>query len=517
MQILNMATQSRTSQAIHNSIYGIIASVLNVILNLVVRIVIVRYLGDQINGLHSLFISTISVLALVETGFSTAMIIHLYEPVLNKNYELIAQLLRFYKSVYIKIAFCFLLLGIIVDVFFIDRIVTTSINMWMVRFFFILFILSFFANYLTFYKRSLLFAEQKNRISIMSTTVSELLFRTVAMILAITTHQYTFFLICLILERLFGNYLCIRYVDKYYPQLKRYNTNLRLSDSIKSNIFKTVKPLMVNQISATVQRASNSILISALLGNVAIVGYYGSYQLVTSTIELLMAQIGGAFTSGFGNLAAENNKESMYVNYLKATFVMCFIASMACSTVMSCIQEIILVLFGTNFLLPMSAVLLIVWSSYIGLVNIPIISVQNAMGIHRLDSKYMAIQAIVAIVFGYVGGRVWGMNGILIGLILPTIVLTSLRKGLIINRIVFGVSWLSYITILCREILKCAIAMTFVVMLCSMIKIDNAWIAIVVKGFLGLVISFLALSIFSYRNAIFQQYKQMLLSKLKFR
>lgn len=508
-----MHSQSRTSQAISNSIYGIIASILNVILNLVVRIVIVHYLGYQINGLHNLFISTISVLALVETGFSTAMIIHLYEPVHNKNYQFVAQLLKFYKSIYIKIAFCFLFLGVLVDVFFIDSIVTTSINMWMVRFYFFLFILSFFANYLTFYKRSLLFAEQKNRISIMSTTASELLFRTVAIVFAITTHQYTFFLICLILERLFGNYLCIRYVNKNFPWIRQIAKTEKLSNSIKKNIFSTVKPLMVNQVSNTVQRASNSILISALLGNVAILGYYGSYQLVTSTIELLMAQVGGAFTSGFGNLAAENNKESMYANYLKASFVMCFFASISCCVIMSCIQEIILVLFGSNFILSLGVVLLIVWSSFIGLINMPIISVQNAMGIHRLDSTYMALQAILAIVFGYIGGKLWGMNGILIGLLVPTIVFTSLRKGIVINK-EFNVPWFVYIRKLCFEIFKCALTMVCVIVLCSFIRFDNVWLCIIVKGVLGLIISVATISLVSFRSPIFQEYKKGLIKKI---
>lgn len=75
-----MKEKSRTYNSITNSIWGIASALITVVLNFVVRIVIVRALGEEINGLHNLFQNTINVMALMETGVSSAMIIHLYEP-----------------------------------------------------------------------------------------------------------------------------------------------------------------------------------------------------------------------------------------------------------------------------------------------------------------------------------------------------------------------------------------------------------------------------------------------------
>ena len=69
--------RSRTYNSILNSLFGIVASVVVTILNFVVRVVLVRELGEEINGLHNLFQSVINVMALMELGISTAMIIHL--------------------------------------------------------------------------------------------------------------------------------------------------------------------------------------------------------------------------------------------------------------------------------------------------------------------------------------------------------------------------------------------------------------------------------------------------------
>lgn len=61
-----MDTRSRTYNSISNSIYGILCSTVTVFLNFFVRIVLVRELGEEINGLHNLFQSITSVMLLME-------------------------------------------------------------------------------------------------------------------------------------------------------------------------------------------------------------------------------------------------------------------------------------------------------------------------------------------------------------------------------------------------------------------------------------------------------------------
>lgn len=76
-----MKEKSRTYNSISNSIWGMMSALITVVLNFAVRIIIIRALGEEINGLHNLFQNTINVMALMETGISSAMVIHLYEPV----------------------------------------------------------------------------------------------------------------------------------------------------------------------------------------------------------------------------------------------------------------------------------------------------------------------------------------------------------------------------------------------------------------------------------------------------
>ena len=272
-----MPKTSRTYNAISNSIWGIAASGVTILLNFVVRIVFVRELGEEINGINSLFHSVISVMALMELGIGSAMIIHLYEPVKNDDQKLMRGILSFYKTIYRWLSLIFFTVGILVSLFLIDNLVESSIPLGTVRIYFLLCTASISLNYLTCYKRSILFAEQKNRISTGYTALCELMFRIVQIILILIFHQYIIYLVLLIAEKLTSNFMCTRYVNKHHPYLCSVKGAV-LPRTKKTAIFDTIKPLMVNQTANTIQQSSSGIMIGLLLGNVSVVAYFGHYQ-----------------------------------------------------------------------------------------------------------------------------------------------------------------------------------------------------------------------------------------------
>ena len=190
-----MNTSSRTYNSIVNSTIGLATSAITVALNFVVRVFIVRQLGEEINGLNSLFQSIISMMALMEMGISSAMIIHLYEPIKKKDQDTISGIMSFYKRIYYYVAFSFALVGVLISQLLIERLVTSSIPIDLVRIYFLFFTACFVGNYLTYYKRSLLFAEQKNRISTGITAVCEIIFRGIQIVLLLQWQNYILFLL----------------------------------------------------------------------------------------------------------------------------------------------------------------------------------------------------------------------------------------------------------------------------------------------------------------------------------
>ena len=494
--------KSRTYNSIINSLFGVGASAVTVVLNFFVRIILVKQLGAEINGLHNLFQSIVSVMTLMELGISTAMIIHLYEPVKTNDVDMIKGIMSFYRTVYRSIAGIFLAVSVFVDIFLMDRLVTTTVDMALVRLYFLLFGLSFVANYLTYYKRSILFAEQKNRISMGVTAACEVAFRTVQIVLLIVFHQYIIFLLLWIAEKATSNTICAIYVNKRHPYLR--NNHATLAEEKKRAIFDTVKPLVVNQAANTVQHSAKSILISMLLGNISIVGYYGNYQLIISMFEMVYTQFGGAFTTSFGNLAVENDKKRMAAAYKKAAFVMDWVACILCAGFFVCIQDFIMITFGSSFVLNVISVLSLMLNLVFYLINIPIISIQNAMGLHRLDASYMVVQAILSVLLAYIGGILFKMPGIFFGLLIPLILFTTIRKGIVITKEALGMDRKDYLVFVGFELLKVLLTVVASQSICSIISMQASILSFLIKGIIAVSMGIVIPGLLSFKSTEFK-------------
>lgn len=494
-----MSNVSRTHNAISNSIWGIAASGITILLNFVVRVVFVRELGEEINGINSLFHSVISIMALMELGIGSAMIIHLYEPVKNGNQEMMRGILSFYKTIYTWLSLIFFTIGIGVSLFLIGGLVESSIPLSTIRIYFLLCTASISLNYLTYYKRSILFAEQKNRISTGYTALCELLFRIAQIALILVFHQYIVYLVLLIAEKLTSNYLCTCYVNRHHPYLRNLKGAL-LPRSKKRAIFDTIKPLMVNQTANTVQQSSSSIMIGILLGNVSIVGYYGNYQLLMSVVQLVYSQFGGAFTTSFGNLAVSKDTAKMQEVYRKTAFLLDWIACLCCSAFLVCVDDFIYMAFGPNFVLSGLSVVIIVVNMMVYLLNIPVISIQNAMGLHRYDAWQMIFQALLAVLLEYMLGRIFGMPGILIGMVVPLIIFTLIWKGLLISHRAMGMSHHSYVRFIMGEVFKIVLVCVVAYVLCHLITMNVSVLSIAVKFLVATIVSLLIPSLLSYKR-----------------
>lgn len=493
-----MSNQSRTYNSVVNSLWGIGASLITVVLNFAVRVVLVKQLGEEINGINSLFQSVINMMALMEMGISSAMIIHLYEPVKMKDERTIAGIMKFYKCIYSYVAAAFTFVGVLVSLFLIDKLVTSSIPANTVRVYFLFFTACFVGNYLTYYKRSLLFAEQKNRISTGVTAICEIIFRGIQIALLLLWQDYILYLLILLAEKLTSNMICQYYVDKHHPYLRKNQSVISLEK--KKAIFATVKPLMVFQTATTLQGAATSILISILLGDVAIVGYYGVYQLVIGVITLLFSQLGGAFTTSFGNLAVENNYVHMEEVYKKSAFVFNGVASVSGALFLACTDDFVHFFFGPNFVLCPLSVFLLALQMLVQLLIIPVISIQNAMGLHQYVRNAIIIQAVSAVLLGYVGGLHYGMPGIIIGLTLPSIIISLLYNGIIITGKAFRMKRRSFVKLIFLDALRMMVILGSVYWICFIWKMDSSFLSILLKSCIAIVISFCVFGITSLKR-----------------
>ena len=112
-------------------------------------------------GLNGLFSNVLSMLSIFELGIGSAIVYNLYKPIADNDVENIKTLMKFYKTAYNSIAIIIIFVGLAIIPFlnyFIND-VTVNINITII---YILFLINTVASYVLSYKRSIIYANQKN-------------------------------------------------------------------------------------------------------------------------------------------------------------------------------------------------------------------------------------------------------------------------------------------------------------------------------------------------------------------
>ena len=91
---------SRTNNSIRNVFWSCSLNLSVVVFPFILRSLFLKYIGEEILGITTLFTSIIQVLSITELGISRAISASLYGPVAEGNKEEICALLKQYKKIY---------------------------------------------------------------------------------------------------------------------------------------------------------------------------------------------------------------------------------------------------------------------------------------------------------------------------------------------------------------------------------------------------------------------------------
>ena len=240
-----------------------------------------------------------------------------------------------------------------------------------------------------------------------------------------------------ILQNVTSNALCNIYINKEYPFiLEKVNNPVTKTDKI--NIFNTIKPMFVQRIAGVVQDSSNTIILSFMSTSISIVGFYGNYQLIIHTLETLYGQIGASFSTGFGNLYVQNTKEYCFDVFCQSNFSLHWISTIISVSFMVLVQGFIAIVFGDNYVLSDAIIIILTLYLYFFLNNVAVLSVQNALGSHRLDAKQMIYQTVLNVCLSLLFGYFFGLPGILAGSLISVVVFSTFYKGIVHYKYIFS-------------------------------------------------------------------------------
>lgn len=397
------------------SIYNIIASMssyfVNMICTFITQALIVKILGIEYSGVNGLFTNIITMLSVAELGIGTTIIFKLYQPIADNDTEKIKSWLNFYKICYRIVAFFVLIVGIIIIPVVPLIVGEVSIEENVILLYMITLLDTVF-SYIMTYKRSLLYADQKNYIINFVHMGYTFFLNLTQIIILLLTKNYVLFLLIKLIYRLLENCIINLYVDANYKYVREKAKPIDSKE--KKDIIERLKAIFLQKISFVINKGIDSITISCFLG-VSAVGYYTNYNMVSTTICGIIYQVISGFCAGVGNLLTENNKEKSFEVYKKINMINSFITGIALIGFVCCIQPFVTLWVGEKYLLDYVVIASFGIYIYSDSIRRSITIYKEAAGICKEDQLIYVIMALINLVFSIVLCKIIGISGVVLG------------------------------------------------------------------------------------------------------
>lgn len=156
---------SRLQNVSKNTFYGILYFIANTLFQFFNRAVLLYVLSESYLGLNSLFTNVLNMLSVAELGFGTVLVYRMYKPIAENDTRQIAALVRAYKRIYTYVGIVVIVIGLILMPFLPylikDDTAGLGVNIYLL---FSIYIINTAIGYFFSYKRSLIFAHQRNDI-----------------------------------------------------------------------------------------------------------------------------------------------------------------------------------------------------------------------------------------------------------------------------------------------------------------------------------------------------------------
>ena len=495
----------RTKKSFRNITISMINSIINIIISLIAQKVFLNTLGESYLGLNGIFSNVLSILAVAELGIGTAIIYKMYKPIEESNKKYLSQLMNFYKKCYtiiiaVMVAIIFLILpflkGILGDISVIKE------NVYIL---YLMFSLDIIISYMLSYKKSILFADQKEYISTLVHIGYLIIMNTLQIIFLIKTGQYIIYLLIKIFSRLIENIVVSVIVNKKYPYLKENKKEI-LKQEERKDITKRVKALFVHKIAGFVVTGTDTILISYFLGGLVTVGYYSNYMLIISSVTTVFNQVFISMTSSVGNLLVTETEKKKLEVFNKIQFLNFWIFSFASICLFCLIEPFITLWIGEKYLLSKFVLICLVLNFFMQGMRRTMMSFKEAAGIFYEDRIIPIIESIINLVASIIFLKIFGLPGVMLGTITSTLIVFLYSYPKYVYQKLFGKKGIYYIKEIAKYLIITVLILYATYTLTNFITVSNLYIKLIINAIICIVIPNIIIFILFFKNEYYKYY-----------
>ncbi|HAT4150005.1 TPA: sugar translocase, partial [Clostridium perfringens] len=483
-----MNKNGRIKNSIRNALVGVVGQIIIVFINFISRSIFIKFLSTEYLGINGLFSNILTILSLAELGVGTAIVSSMYRPIANSDYKKISALMNLYSNVYKIIGLIIAFTGILLTPF-IHIIIKDVGNISNIKIIYLIFLANTVISYFYAYKRSIISADQREYINSICRYICTIIRTTLQIIILYTTKNFILYLIvqvmCTVLENLF---ISIK-ADKMYPFLKEYKKEI-LDKNEKNKIIKNIKALMIYKVSSVMLDGTDNIIISAFVG-VKSVGLLSNYNLIMSSLNMMVSQVTIAFTASIGNVTSKENNDKQIEVFNILMFITFVLYGISSIFLLLFLNQFISIWIGEQYVLDKSTIIVLVLNYFIyGMQNI-IWTYRSAMGLFVYGRFRPIISAIVNVVVSTILAKYIGMIGVLLGTTITRVTTNIWYDPIIIFKYGFKRTVKQYY----KEYIKYFVSLIIMIItssyFLSFISIESTFISLIKRIIICLIITFI--------------------------
>lgn len=458
---------SRLQNVSKNTFYGILYFIANTLFQFINRAVLLYVLSESYLGLNSLFTNVLNMLSVAELGFGTVLVYRMYKPIAENDTRQIAALVRAYKRIYTCVGIVVIVIGLILMPFLPylikDDTAGLGVNIYLL---FSIYIINTAIGYFFSYKRSLIFAHQRNDIESKAKLVYIPTLSVLQIIVLFATKNYTLYVGVMPIATAVDCLIIYRVSSKLY----KYPKGGKLDPDTKKEIKKNVLAMLCHKIGAVVVTATDSILISAFLG-LAILGRYSNYMLIISALTSLVVILVTALQAGVGDSVARRTPEENHILFKRLNFIFSWIAGLFTICCICLFQHFMTVwssMVGKDQLIDVLSMLLLSFSFFVSMSRKVVNLFKEVIGLFIQDAYKPIVESVLNIVLSIVLCRYIGLAGIILGTILSSVTFVIWIEAYVLYKYYFKLNFMRYFARYGINLLVFGAVGTGVYFLCSL-------------------------------------------------
>lgn len=488
---------------------------------ILVRRLLIKYAGNEINGLNSLYLTVIGFLSVAELGVGSAITFCMYKPIVNNESDKVSALYHLFTKLYLIIGAVILVAGCILlpllpylaaDYQDIDQ------NLYLT---FFLMLVSVVLSYVFSSKISLINAYKNNYITTTINSGGMLLQYGLQILVLILTKSFIGYLICRIVA-VAAQWTFTEIIAriKYKPII---DNKQKVDEETRRKVTRNVKAMFMHKIGVEVENSADSIIISAFIG-VVILGKYSNYTTIMASMTGVLMLFFTPLTSIIGHLCVEEDtyREQKYFNFFHTfNFIVGIIFFLGYYAIIDNLVNICFSSNGNDLELMKSISFIITLNYFIQFMRQATLLFRDATGTFYQDRWKALFEGIINValsigfiyLFSFLFGEDFAVVGVIVATIVTNLTICHIVEPHVLYKYAFKTKTTKYYI---RNYLYIAIfAAALVALHFCLQSYSNEWKELLINGCIAVAIAIIPCVAAGFADKDFRHYMGKIIEKLK--